>query len=86
MLGSGVIISSTVLLAGSGRKLGLQPISGYSNAFPMNQTVARIYASKLQVLSFMFVPNCRRCPLSLNLTSFVLNVSKSYTLCPLDQT
>ncbi|MFS7928932.1 hypothetical protein Hanom_Chr04g00326581 [Helianthus anomalus] len=39
--------------------------------------------SKLQVLSFMFVSNCRRCPLLLNLTSFVLNVSKSYTLCPL---
>ncbi|MFS7930797.1 hypothetical protein Hanom_Chr04g00348501 [Helianthus anomalus] len=42
--------------------------------------------SKLQVLSFMFVSNFRRCPLSLKLTSFVLNVSKSYTLCPLGQT
>ncbi|MFS7960503.1 hypothetical protein Hanom_Chr08g00703881 [Helianthus anomalus] len=32
----------------------------------------------------MFVPNCRRwCPLPLNLTSFVLNVSKSCRLCPL---
>ncbi|MFS7965799.1 hypothetical protein Hanom_Chr09g00766421 [Helianthus anomalus] len=31
----------------------------------------------------MFGPNCRRCPLSLNLTSFVLNVSKFCTLCPL---
>ncbi|MFS7972189.1 hypothetical protein Hanom_Chr09g00841781 [Helianthus anomalus] len=31
----------------------------------------------------MFVPNCRRCPLALNLTSFVLNVSKSCTLCHL---
>ncbi|KAJ0441223.1 hypothetical protein HanIR_Chr16g0795231 [Helianthus annuus] len=31
----------------------------------------------------MFVPNCKRCPLPLNLTSFVFNVSKSYTLCPL---
>ncbi|MFS8015935.1 hypothetical protein Hanom_Chr15g01362551 [Helianthus anomalus] len=39
--------------------------------------------SKLQVLSFMFVPNHRRCPLPLNLTRFVLNVSKSCTLCPL---
>ncbi|MFS7930254.1 hypothetical protein Hanom_Chr04g00341981 [Helianthus anomalus] len=39
--------------------------------------------SNLQVLSFMFVPNCRLCPLPLNLTSFVLNVSKSYMLCPL---
>ncbi|MFS7914614.1 hypothetical protein Hanom_Chr02g00155501 [Helianthus anomalus] len=34
----------------------------------------------------MFVSNCRRCHLPLNLTSFVLNVSKSYTLCPLAQT
>ncbi|MFS7927536.1 hypothetical protein Hanom_Chr04g00310331 [Helianthus anomalus] len=39
--------------------------------------------SKLQVLSFMFVSDCRRCPLSLNSTSFVLNVSKSCTLCHL---
>ncbi|MFS7968672.1 hypothetical protein Hanom_Chr09g00800361 [Helianthus anomalus] len=35
MLGSGVIISATMLLAASGRKLGLQPISGDSDAFPM---------------------------------------------------
>ncbi|MFS7960964.1 hypothetical protein Hanom_Chr08g00709241 [Helianthus anomalus] len=42
--------------------------------------------SKLQVLSFMFVPNFRRCPLPLNFMSFVLNVSKSCTLCPLRQT
>ncbi|MFS7897722.1 hypothetical protein Hanom_Chr11g00977431 [Helianthus anomalus] len=28
----------------------------------------------------MFVPNCRRCPLPLNLQSFILNVSKSCTL------
>ncbi|MFS7899571.1 hypothetical protein Hanom_Chr00s066261g01787071 [Helianthus anomalus] len=34
----------------------------------------------------MFVPNCRRCPLPLNLTSFVLNVSKSCTLCSLSPT
>ncbi|KAJ0836782.1 hypothetical protein HanRHA438_Chr16g0770881 [Helianthus annuus] len=34
----------------------------------------------------MFIPNCRRCPLPLNLMSFVLYVSKSYTLCPLAQT
>ncbi|MFS7936884.1 hypothetical protein Hanom_Chr05g00421031 [Helianthus anomalus] len=31
----------------------------------------------------MFVPNCRRCPLPLKLTGFVLNISKSCTLCPL---
>ncbi|MFS7967684.1 hypothetical protein Hanom_Chr09g00788651 [Helianthus anomalus] len=34
----------------------------------------------------MFVPNFRRCPLPLKLMSFVLNVSKSCTLCPLAQT
>ncbi|MFS7939070.1 hypothetical protein Hanom_Chr05g00447321 [Helianthus anomalus] len=34
----------------------------------------------------MFVPNFRRYPLPLKLMSFVLNVSKSYTLCPLRQT
>ncbi|MFS7922468.1 hypothetical protein Hanom_Chr03g00249491 [Helianthus anomalus] len=34
----------------------------------------------------MFVPNCRQCPLSLNLMSFVLSVSKSCTLCPLPLT
>ncbi|MFS7900989.1 hypothetical protein Hanom_Chr00s158319g01824391 [Helianthus anomalus] len=42
--------------------------------------------SKLQVLSFMFVQNCRRCPLSLKLMSFVLNICKSCALCPLGQT
>ncbi|MFS8011738.1 hypothetical protein Hanom_Chr14g01312571 [Helianthus anomalus] len=31
----------------------------------------------------MFTPVCRRCPLTQKFTSFVLNVSKSYTLCPL---
>ncbi|MFS7951413.1 hypothetical protein Hanom_Chr07g00594841 [Helianthus anomalus] len=34
----------------------------------------------------MFTPNCRRCPLAQKLTSSVLNVSKSCTLCPLGQT
>ncbi|MFS7911844.1 hypothetical protein Hanom_Chr02g00122901 [Helianthus anomalus] len=34
----------------------------------------------------MFVPDCRRCPLPLNLTSFVLNVSKFCTVCPLSLT
>ncbi|MFS8006890.1 hypothetical protein Hanom_Chr14g01254481 [Helianthus anomalus] len=38
--------------------------------------------SKLQVLSFKFLLNFRRCPLPLKLTSFVLNVSKSCTVCP----
>ncbi|MFS7990711.1 hypothetical protein Hanom_Chr11g01062131 [Helianthus anomalus] len=42
--------------------------------------------SKFKVLSFMFVSNYRRCPLPLNLTIFVLNVSKSCTLCPLTLT
>ncbi|MFS7916537.1 hypothetical protein Hanom_Chr02g00178361 [Helianthus anomalus] len=42
--------------------------------------------SKLQVLSFMFTSKYRRCPLPLKLIGFVLYVSKSYTLCPLDLT
>ncbi|MFS7992031.1 hypothetical protein Hanom_Chr12g01077511 [Helianthus anomalus] len=42
--------------------------------------------SKLQVLFFMFTPNCKRYPLAQKLTSFVLNVSKSCTLYPLSQT
>ncbi|MFS7987231.1 hypothetical protein Hanom_Chr11g01020021 [Helianthus anomalus] len=32
--------------------------------------------SKLQVLSFMYVPNCRRCPFFQKLTDGVLNLSK----------
>ncbi|MFS7921962.1 hypothetical protein Hanom_Chr03g00243051 [Helianthus anomalus] len=42
--------------------------------------------SKLQVFSFMFIPKCKRCPLAQKLKSFVLNVAKSCTLFPLDQT
>ncbi|MFS7998602.1 hypothetical protein Hanom_Chr12g01155861 [Helianthus anomalus] len=42
--------------------------------------------SKLQVLSFMFTQNSRWCPLAQKLTSYVLNVLKSCTLCPLGQT
>ncbi|MFS7956414.1 hypothetical protein Hanom_Chr07g00654371 [Helianthus anomalus] len=42
--------------------------------------------SKLQVLSFMFTLNCRRCPFDQKFTGGVLNVSKSYTFCPLYQT
>ncbi|MFS7892434.1 hypothetical protein Hanom_Chr00s000603g01652091 [Helianthus anomalus] len=34
----------------------------------------------------LFIPNCRRCHLSLKLTSFVLNVPKYYKLCPLGLT
>ncbi|MFS7931700.1 hypothetical protein Hanom_Chr04g00359051 [Helianthus anomalus] len=45
-----------------------------------------IFKSKLQVLSFMVAPNCRWCPLSLKLMSFVLNVSKYCTVCPLSLT
>ncbi|MFS8006072.1 putative cation efflux protein [Helianthus anomalus] len=45
-----------------------------------------IEKSKLQVLSFMFVSNFRRCPLPLKLMSCILNVSKSRTLCHLRQT
>ncbi|MFS7960118.1 hypothetical protein Hanom_Chr08g00699191 [Helianthus anomalus] len=46
----------------------------------------QIIKSKLQVLSFMYVLNCRRCHLTLKLTAFVLNVSKCCMLCPLGQT
>ncbi|MFS8031523.1 hypothetical protein Hanom_Chr17g01546851 [Helianthus anomalus] len=42
--------------------------------------------SKLQVLSFMFKPNCRHCPLKQKLTNFVLYVSKSCTVCLLSLT
>ncbi|MFS7924801.1 hypothetical protein Hanom_Chr03g00276941 [Helianthus anomalus] len=42
--------------------------------------------NKSQVFSFMNIPNCRRYPLTSKLTCFVLNVSKSCTLFPLDQT
>ncbi|MFS7969220.1 hypothetical protein Hanom_Chr09g00806571 [Helianthus anomalus] len=42
--------------------------------------------SKLQVLSFMFTSNFRRCPLAQKLTGGVLYLSKSYMFCPLDQT
>ncbi|MFS8016607.1 hypothetical protein Hanom_Chr15g01370571 [Helianthus anomalus] len=34
----------------------------------------------------MFLPNFSRCPLPLKLMSFVLNISKSYTLYPLTLT
>ncbi|MFS8017293.1 hypothetical protein Hanom_Chr15g01378691 [Helianthus anomalus] len=34
----------------------------------------------------MFIPNFKRCLLPSKLMSFVLNVSKSCTLCPLGQT
>ncbi|MFS7938949.1 hypothetical protein Hanom_Chr05g00445821 [Helianthus anomalus] len=39
--------------------------------------------SESQGLSFIFILICRRCPLCLKLTSFVLYVFKSYTFCPL---
>ncbi|MFS7921931.1 hypothetical protein Hanom_Chr03g00242701 [Helianthus anomalus] len=34
----------------------------------------------------MFTSNCRRCPLPLKFMSFVSNVSKSCTVCPLSLT
>ncbi|MFS7925033.1 hypothetical protein Hanom_Chr04g00279631 [Helianthus anomalus] len=40
----------------------------------------------MMMMSFIFIRNFRHCPLSLKLMSFVLNVSKSYMLCPLPQT
>ncbi|KAF5808424.1 hypothetical protein HanXRQr2_Chr04g0145221 [Helianthus annuus] len=42
--------------------------------------------SKLQLLSFMFTSNFRRCPFCQNLAGGVLYLSKSCTFCPLDQT
>ncbi|MFS7998239.1 hypothetical protein Hanom_Chr12g01151371 [Helianthus anomalus] len=43
--------------------------------------------SKLQVLSFtLFTSNCRRCPFGQKFTGGVLNLLKSCTLCPLDET
>ncbi|MFS7994859.1 hypothetical protein Hanom_Chr12g01111061 [Helianthus anomalus] len=39
--------------------------------------------SKLQVLSFMFTSNYRRCSLPLKLTGFILYVTKSCMLRPL---
>ncbi|MFS7970277.1 hypothetical protein Hanom_Chr09g00819131 [Helianthus anomalus] len=45
-----------------------------------------VFVRILYVLSFMFTPNYRRCPLAQKLTSFVLNVLKSCTLYHLGQT
>ncbi|MFS7919479.1 hypothetical protein Hanom_Chr03g00213121 [Helianthus anomalus] len=42
--------------------------------------------SKLQVLSFMFTSNFRRCPLAQKLTGGVLYVAKSCKFCPFSQT
>ncbi|MFS7992589.1 hypothetical protein Hanom_Chr12g01084071 [Helianthus anomalus] len=42
--------------------------------------------SELQVLSFIFRPLCKFCPLCLKLTSFVLYVKKSSTFYPLGKT
>ncbi|MFS7955328.1 hypothetical protein Hanom_Chr07g00641361 [Helianthus anomalus] len=39
--------------------------------------------SEFQILSFIFIVNFRWCSLSFKLTSLVLNVLKSCTLCPL---
>ncbi|MFS7938887.1 hypothetical protein Hanom_Chr05g00445111 [Helianthus anomalus] len=44
------------------------------------------YLSKLQVFSFMFTSNCRRCSFTQKFTGGVLNLSKSCTFCPLGQT
>ncbi|MFS7979859.1 hypothetical protein Hanom_Chr10g00932601 [Helianthus anomalus] len=44
------------------------------------------YKSKIQVLSFMFASNFRRCPLAQKLTGGVLYLSKSCKFCPLGQT
>ncbi|MFS8009375.1 hypothetical protein Hanom_Chr14g01283981 [Helianthus anomalus] len=41
-----------------------------------------ITKNELQILSFIYIPNFRRCPLSLKLTSFYLLFQKSCTVCP----
>ncbi|MFS8025149.1 hypothetical protein Hanom_Chr16g01471521 [Helianthus anomalus] len=48
--------------------------------------VYHIEKSKLQVLSFMFTSNFRRCPFGQKFTGGVLYLPKSCTFCPLDQT
>ncbi|MFS8017509.1 hypothetical protein Hanom_Chr15g01381241 [Helianthus anomalus] len=42
--------------------------------------------SKLQVLSFTFISNFRRCPFGQKFTGGVLYLLKSCTFCPLGQT
>ncbi|MFS7996463.1 hypothetical protein Hanom_Chr12g01130291 [Helianthus anomalus] len=42
--------------------------------------------SKLQVLSFVFTSNCRRCPFGQKLTGDILNLLKSCMFCSLGQT
>ncbi|MFS8006766.1 hypothetical protein Hanom_Chr14g01253011 [Helianthus anomalus] len=39
--------------------------------------------SELEVFSFIFISHFKHCYLSLKLISFVLNVSKYYTICSL---
>ncbi|MFS7948322.1 hypothetical protein Hanom_Chr06g00558601 [Helianthus anomalus] len=48
----------------------------------MSNTICNIL-SELQNFYFIFMPNFRRCSLSLKLVSFVPNVLQYYTLCPL---
>ncbi|KAJ0511954.1 hypothetical protein HanIR_Chr11g0557821 [Helianthus annuus] len=38
--------------------------------------------SKFQILSFIYIPNFKRCSLSLKLTSFILIVIRYYMVCP----
>ncbi|MFS7975737.1 hypothetical protein Hanom_Chr10g00884241 [Helianthus anomalus] len=41
---------------------------------------------KLHVLSFIFIPFCRRCPFQRMLTGFALYKEFCYTFCPLTLT
>ncbi|MFS8032012.1 hypothetical protein Hanom_Chr17g01552611 [Helianthus anomalus] len=68
-----------------GKLFSTNPICHPSHLWPFHFNVV-FCMSKLQVLSFMFTSNCRRCPLRLKLTGFVHNVSKSCTVCPLSLT
>ncbi|MFS7900198.1 hypothetical protein Hanom_Chr00s099417g01803101 [Helianthus anomalus] len=45
-----------------------------------------IYIYKLQVFSFMFISNFRRCPFGQKFAGGVLYLSKSCTFCHLNQT
>ncbi|MFS8034783.1 hypothetical protein Hanom_Chr17g01585251 [Helianthus anomalus] len=53
------------------------------NVLSFKPNSINFFWSELQVLSFILVSNFRRCSSSLKLMRFVLNVFKSYLLCPL---
>ncbi|MFS7949182.1 hypothetical protein Hanom_Chr06g00568541 [Helianthus anomalus] len=48
-----------------------------------NDIFMYLYKSEFQILSFIFIPFFKRCPLCLKLTTFVLIFLKSCMLCHL---